>query len=276
MLLTEKAQKVVDLFVQKANEVFGKRIISIFKIGSLGTHGGFSSCSDVDVAIFLDHIDAADYDAMQKINGEIKALPLEFADRLSVFWSSYDENLEKGLGRFPPLDRLDLLEYGSLIQGKDHREKLLKPTQEDLVLESAKFILDYMLKGEKLDELLHHPEKISEQGARYFSKFILFPVRLLYTIDNPMAVGSNEDALNHFLKNYKSLGEQVIDLLKAGFQARSINPYKEIDFTVDSKTLKLLYNECVKKYYEATKLTDNYLSKELSRILVKINEGETL
>ena len=154
--LVERVQPLLKHFQQRVIETFGtRRVISIFKIGSLGSHGGFSLCSDVDVALMLDEIRDSDYKAVQTVWDEIKASDFEFADRLSVFWSSYtDEIFNKGQGRFPPLDRLDFLRYAVLLYGTDHRDRLSAPTHEDLVIESAKFILEHLLSGGKLEKLV--------------------------------------------------------------------------------------------------------------------------
>ena len=72
----------------------------------------------------------------------IAASKKSFADRLSVFWGSIGtlSGVSSG-GRFPPLDRLDLKQFGRVLAGRDVRGELPSPTQKELVLAGAEFAL---------------------------------------------------------------------------------------------------------------------------------------
>src|SRR5919199_3815967 len=66
-------------------------------------------------------------------------------DRLSVFWgtpSSLAGRVQGG--RFPPLDRLDLLEHGCLLQGEDVRSSLVPPGRDELLVGGAVFALEHL------------------------------------------------------------------------------------------------------------------------------------
>ncbi len=265
--LAAQVQPLLNFFITQANAKFQNRVISIFKLGSLGEHGDFSLCSDVDVALMLDEVKDSDYDGIQQLNNEIKATDFSYADRLSIFWSSYDTNtFDKGIGRFPPLDRLDF-RHGILLAGIDRRNELPRPTHADIVLASTKFISSFMLVGEKADELTAYPENIAKKGARYFTKFILFPVRLIFTLDKPGVIGSNLDAVEHFNQTWSELIPEVKDLVNIAYKVRALQPNQvvDIDVAILKKSLIPLYRYCINRYRDAMVALGNFeLAKQLA------------
>ena len=119
--------------VAQARATWGKRLLAAYALGSLA-HGGFSQLvSDVDLGLVLSApLDEGDG---QRVAALGHGLSLPLADRLSVFWGSR-ATLEgdASIGRFPPLDRLDLIRYGRLLLGKDVREGLPVPSHQELVV----------------------------------------------------------------------------------------------------------------------------------------------
>src|SRR5690348_738855 len=92
----------------RAREVWGSRLLAAYALGSLA-HGGFSQLvSDVDLGLVLEG-PLVEQDAARAA-GLGGGLDVPLADRLSVFWGS-QATLEgdESIGRFPPLDRLDLI-----------------------------------------------------------------------------------------------------------------------------------------------------------------------
>ena len=85
----------------------GTSLLGVYLIGSLA-HGGFSRrYSDIDVAVVTEAgLTPADFDAMR---ADAAAVSSELAAKLSIFWT--DRTFSAG--RFPPLDRADLLDHGS-------------------------------------------------------------------------------------------------------------------------------------------------------------------
>ena len=47
-------------------------------------------------------------------------------------------------GRFPPLDRLDLLDNGRLLAGEEARHALPRPDRAELLVTGAEFALDFL------------------------------------------------------------------------------------------------------------------------------------
>jgi hypothetical protein len=88
------------------------QVLGVYLIGSLA-HGGFSRrYSDIDLALILDEADAA---AVRHMRSDARALPSEFAGQLSLFWTNRDFST----GRFPPLDRIDYLDYGIPLEQRE-------------------------------------------------------------------------------------------------------------------------------------------------------------
>ncbi|MEM9242751.1 MAG: hypothetical protein AAGA27_01675 [Pseudomonadota bacterium] len=227
----------------------------MFKLGSLGTHGDFSLCSDVDIAIMLDNILESDADVMNTLWEKLKKSKYDYANRLSVFWSSYHtHDFANGKGRFPALDRLDFIRHAVILSGEDRRYRLPEPTAEDLIIESAEFMLSYMLSEEKRIELTRNPQIILEKGSRYFTKFVLFPVRLIFTIDYPNTIGSNKDAVNHFNQSWKiALAEEVSEIINVAYKLRNTDPNQVVDYNVEQIKIFLprLYLYCLNRYHKA-------------------------
>jgi len=275
-MLSVNAEPLLALFKKRVYETFEHRVVSLFKFGSLGEHGDFSLCSDVDVVLMLDQLQETDEEKVNALWEELKKSELEYADRLSLFWSSYSgDDFECGRGRFPPLDRLDLIRHAELMTGDDRRKELSEPTHEALVTDSAGFISAYMLADGKFDELTKNQEKILEKGARYFTKFVLFPVRLIFTLDKPGVIGSNYDAVDHCNKTWsKDFPPEVISIVNIAYVLRNTQPEEKVlldmEITEVTEALFLLYAYCMKRYYDAVLALNcdglaEQLKKEINR-----------
>ncbi|MGH3254406.1 MAG: hypothetical protein ACRDOU_03210 [Streptosporangiaceae bacterium] len=196
----------------------GSRLIAGYALGSLA-HGGFSPLvSDVDLGLILhDPLRASDRKTIRKIARSMKAGGSALDQRLSVFWGTPAtlQGQRRG-GRFPPLDRLDLLEYGRLLTGRDERDVVARPGDTELLVAGAEFALDYLgarsgplarrLRGwarfqprddSALDEI-RTPSRLVVRGPRRVTKLVLFPVRFLFTAETGR-VGTNTVAAEHYL-----------------------------------------------------------------------------
>jgi hypothetical protein len=123
------------------------------------------------------------------------------AERLSLFWSSWDAlRLGSRVGRFPLADRLDLVLKGICLHGVDERDKVAFPEPGAmrcaLVVESARFLLDKLATPER-DRLLRDPKGLVSLGCREVTKAVLFPVRFLYTAETGK-VANNPQAVDWF------------------------------------------------------------------------------
>jgi hypothetical protein len=209
----------------------GDRLLAAYALGSLA-HGGFSELvSDIDLGLILsDPPQAGDSETIQQVaeSERCKGSPLH--QRLSVFWGTPATLAgEREGGRFPPLDRLDLLESGRLVAGNDDaRARVQRPSKQELVITGAEFALDHFAavqpsegaRGDRLgsihaggDESLQQirsPELLAGQGVRQVTKLVLFPVRFMYTAATGR-VGTNGDAVAHYLEQQGAASRQLVE-----------------------------------------------------------------
>lgn len=246
-LILSEAEQLLNAATELANHVFGSRLIASYKFGSLGEHGGFSSCSDVDIALIVDTLDSGDKDITANIIQTLQQQKLPFADRLSIFWTSV-EGFANGDGRFPAFDRLDFIDHAVLLTGTDIRAGLNKPIADEVLTESADFVFSFMLIPEKQEQLLNSPQAIIAAGARYFSKFILFPVRLLQTIEQPLIIVNNEQAVAAFIAG--GISPRLEVLVKQALAAREHDAMDVLAFDLAAyhAELKQLYRQCLESY----------------------------
>ncbi len=191
-------ERVLAGAVRLAAATWGPRLVAAYALGSLA-HGGFSAhVSDVDLGLVLsDPLDAHDTQAVAALANTMQAGGAPLADRLSIFWGSPATLSGVAIeGRFPPLDRLDLKQYGRLLLGQDIRARLPAPTQRELIVAGASYALQTLSTPEVTAEL-KNPVTLISAGVRPLTKMVLFPVRFLFTARTGK-VGRNQAAVDHF------------------------------------------------------------------------------
>ena len=194
----------------------GSRLIAGYALGSLA-HGGFSPLvSDVDLGLILqDPLRAKDRMTIYQVARSVRAGGSGLHERLSVFWGTPSTLGQGRGGRFPPLDRLDLLDYGRLLTGRDTRSSVARPEQAELLVAGAEFALGHLGGARKLPYRLRDwarlgphngnvlneirtPARLVSRGPRRLTKIVLFPVRFLFTAETGQ-VGTNTLAAGHYL-----------------------------------------------------------------------------
>jgi hypothetical protein len=226
--------------VARYRAVLGERLVAAYALGSLA-HGGFSPLvSDVDLGLVLsDPVEPSDPPTIGAVADAVKAGGTALHERLSVFWGTPDTLAGRAPGgRFPPLDRLDLVENGLLLDGTDCREALPVPDPAELLVTGAEFALDFLGPGhgaaasvagglgsltpaghEVIDEV-RHPETLVARGPRHLTKVVLFPVRFLFTAATGR-VGTNHAAVDYYLANPEAVAPA---LAAAGLHWRTVPP----------------------------------------------------
>jgi hypothetical protein len=211
-------EAVLARAVSAYRAALGPRLIAAFALGSLA-HGGFSPLvSDVDLGLILDDpLRVKDRITIGAVARSVRAGGSALDQRLSVFWGTPATLAgRRPGGRFPPLDRLDLLEYGRLLTGRDERGSVARPGQPELLVAGAEFALGYLggrspgrsgllragarrllRDGNTLDEI-RNPSRLVARGPRRVTKTVLFPVRFLFTAETGR-VGTNALAAEHYL-----------------------------------------------------------------------------
>jgi hypothetical protein len=240
-------EAVLQEAVAAFQAALGERLVAAYALGSLA-HGGFSPLvSDVDLGLVLDDPPRPeDPDRVQAVTEAVKGGGTVLHQRLSVFWGTPAMlRGEIAGGRFPPLDRLDLVENGRLLAGRDVRPELgpaAAPDRDELLVAGADFAVDFLgpgheaapgagsgtisvlgslaPAGEAVIDEIHHPERLLGQGVRHATKIVLFPVRFLYTAATGQ-VGTNEAAVAHHLARPDAPARQLV---AAAFRWRAEPP----------------------------------------------------
>jgi len=224
----EQGESVLSEAVVACKDALGDRLIAAYALGSLA-HGGFSTLvSDVDLGLVLaDPVQQSDSGTIQAVADSVRRRGSALHGRLSVFWGT-PSTLQGRLpgGRFPALDRLDLLEHGRLLHGKDARDGMARPSQSELLIMGAEFALE-QLGGEQssvrrspglgsmspgdesvLDEI-RSPALLVSRGPRRLTKIVLFPVRFLFTAATGQ-VGTNALAVTHYLADAQAPAGELV------------------------------------------------------------------
>ena len=214
---TGLGEAVLARAVSAYRAALGSRLIAGYALGSLA-HGGFSALvSDVDLGLILrDPVTVKDHMTIRAVARSVKAGGSALDQRLSVFWGTPATlGGQRRGGRFPPLDRLDLLEYGRLLTGQDLRSVVARPDHAELLVAGAEFALGYLGGTAGLPDLLRSwsrlrrrdttvlneirtPSRLVSRGPRRLTKIVLFPVRFLFTAETSQ-VGTNTLAAEHYL-----------------------------------------------------------------------------
>jgi len=246
-------QTVLDIGLREAARIFPGRIRAAYALGSLGGGGGFSrAVSDVDFAVILDKLEKFDDERAKLLSTTVKDQAVELADRLSFFWMSTTE-----VGRFPPVDRLDLLESGRLLQGCDCRSEIPRPTTHEIVLASAQMALDKFNVPEVDAEYLD-PRPLLQLGQRALTKRVLFPVRFILTAETGR-IGRNEAAVEHYLQA-PSFPSAAKTLVKSALAWRFSNPNSESNEPLSQVRAGLLpvYSSFVQVFLDWLKEQQNH------------------
>lgn len=218
--LQAQGEHVLAIARDLARSAWEDRLVAAYALGSLA-HGGFSAASDVDLGLVLaDPLGASESEAIAKLAASVKATGLPFADRLSVFWGSPTSlsGSSRG-GRFPPLDRLDLIRHGRLLVGTDVRRRLEAPSRQELVIAASEFALGRLSTDDVIGKL-NNAEQLLRSDRKTLTKLILFPVRFLFTARTG-EVGRNDAAVEHFAGTGK---RAATTLAKMALQWRNSDP----------------------------------------------------
>jgi predicted nucleotidyltransferase len=225
----QQGHSVLADAVAAYTRVLGKRLLAAYALGSLA-HGGFSPLvSDVDLALILtDPLGKTDSARVKAVAWGLRAKGSTLHKRLSVFWGT-PSSLAGWVsgGRFPALDRLDLLEHGLLLRGEELRGGLLPPARNEILVTGAQFALEHLAgsavgppratrgvglltklvplparliptaSGDALEEI-RRPKLLLSRGVGRLTKLVLFPARLLFTARTGR-VAANDAAVEHYL-----------------------------------------------------------------------------
>jgi hypothetical protein len=277
---TDQGEAVLAQALAAFEAALGSRLVAAYALGSLA-HGGFSPLvSDVDLGLILadpprlkdrltvrrvgnavrsggsDAARSSGSDAARSSGSDsARSSGTELHQRLSVFWGTPAilQGRAKG-GRFPPLDRLDLLEYGRLLNGTDARTGLPRPGPGELLVGGAEFALGSLggdrplsdrlkrsaLRSPRPDDSLaeiRSPARLVARGPRRVTKVVLFPVRFLFTAATGR-VGTNSLAVERYLARPDA---PATELVAAALSWRARAPADETALALLNQDLIQLY-----------------------------------
>jgi hypothetical protein len=239
-----QGERVLAEAAEAFRVALGDRLLAAYALGSLA-HGGFSELvSDIDLGLIVsDPLRPADDETIEAIARTEKRKRSALHERLSVFWGTPTtlRGEQKG-GRFPALDRLDLIENGRLLIGDDSaRSRLPRPSAAALLIAGAEFALDYLsgvprpgrlsseelgsmrVAGEDASREILFPGLLLGHGMRRTTKLVLFPVRFLYTAATGR-VGTNDSAVSRYLEDEQAPGRRLV---AAALRWRTVPPTDE-------------------------------------------------
>jgi hypothetical protein len=225
----EQGDAVLDQALAAYQAALGPRLIAAYALGSLA-HGGFSPLvSDVDLGLILaDPFKMKDRLTVRAVGNAVRGGGSALHERLSVFWGTPSTLQGRSRrGRFPPLDRLDLIENGRLLAGTDVLEGFARPGRDELLVAGAKFALGslggapavperlrgWLSRGGGRDEdpvaEIRTPSLLVSRGTRRVTKVVLFPVRFLFTAATGR-VGTNDAATAHYLADADAPAAELV------------------------------------------------------------------
>ena len=180
---------VLRAAVGEARDALGERLVAAYALGSL-VHGGFApDVSDIDGLLILDRTDGAAATAIEAVVARHREA------RLSLFWGDWATfGAPPEAARLPPIVRRDLLDSGVAVFGDAPPEGLPRPTDDDLVRETAAFAAGWLERHGGVPD----PDALLAAGRRETTKMVLFPVRFLATTRAGLA-GSNGEAVEWYI-----------------------------------------------------------------------------
>ena len=162
----------------------GQELLGLYLIGSLA-HGGFSRrYSDIDVAVIAEtELTPQSLDTLRR---QATAVSADWGPKVSVFWT----DRQFGVGRFPPLDRLDYLDRPVVLA---ERERVIpaRPLLQD--------IRDY-LRGAPFSNWSTRAQEFANattldaKDRKGYLRALLYPARLCFSYTTGL-MASNDDAV---------------------------------------------------------------------------------
>lgn len=165
------ALEFTSALAQAWHQHLGPRLLGAYLIGSLA-HGGFNRrYSDIDMALVADG-GLSDGDLVAMRDAAV-ALSPELASKLSIFWA----DRQFTAGRFPPLDRVDLVDHGvALIEAGAVRPVRPSPAEIRTYLAGAPF--DTWASNAKAFAAL---ESLEPDNHKPYLRAHLYPARFIYS-----------------------------------------------------------------------------------------------
>jgi hypothetical protein len=171
--------------------------------------------SDIDMALLLAApLARTDAEQVAAVAAYCAAAHPIYGRRLSLFWSSAEAFADaanvQAPGRFPALDRLDLVAHGRRIGGEELREGLSPPTRA-AVLENSREDLLRFVRDPARYGFLTGGAALEFGDRKALTRFCLFPARFIYTAATGQ-IASNDVAVEYFRAHATGPGPAIVAL----------------------------------------------------------------
>ena len=249
-------EALVQDIAQLSSSTFKDRCVAVYVMGSLA-RGGFSEvASDIDLGIILEGpLSPQDESAVDQVLSRTLERNTAVTNRVSIFWGSVDSiNGVEDAGRYPPFDRLDLVDHAVLVSGRDIKDQLSRPSKKELEISSAEFALD-SLDSDQIIEALHNCELMASKGTVSVTKAVLFPARFIY-LEKTGEIASNEAAYRYYVDRFSG---QDVELVRQAYHWRMNALPDSLDEVVERLEKGLaplycrfidIYKQCLNDYGE--------------------------
>jgi predicted nucleotidyltransferase len=202
-----------------------ERLLGVYAIGSLA-HDGFSTrYSDIDVALIAE--DAEISQDLARLRGDAATLSTEHAPKLSLFWT--DRHFS--VGRFPPLDRLDLIDHGIALVER----QIVRPPRPTLGEVRAYLGGDPLRNWSAQVEKLNALEELTSNSHKAYMRALLYPARFAYSWT--MGLMASNDAAVAWLRPHAPAGLDV-ELVERALDCRNEDRDPDHLFAERSKLLR--------------------------------------
>ncbi len=226
----QEIKSLINDISTSVQETFGDRCTAVYIMGSLA-RGGFSEiASDIDIGVIISGcIQDSDLIEIENIQSTSVKKHASVKNNVSIFWGNIESiNGVVDAGRYPPFDRLDLIDHALLLSGVDIRDELIKPTKKELEIASADFALGYLGSSERINEF-YNCDLISNKGTVYVTKTILFPARFIY-LEKTGKIAGNDVSHQYYVDNFA--GDDT-ELVRNGYQWRLNSLPQELGIVTD-------------------------------------------
>jgi hypothetical protein len=179
-------------------------------MGSLA-RGGFSeSASDIDIGLLLANpLLAGDGELVEQVKVNAASQHPAVDNKISIFWGSVQSiNGDSGSPQYSPFDRIDLIEHGELIAGKDIRHTLVRPPTDELEIEGASKALQLFADRNRLKELCN-PRLLADRDDVYIARLVLFPARYIF-ISLTGNAGGHDLSAAFYTKRFRGIDADLV------------------------------------------------------------------
>ncbi len=179
-------------------------------MGSLA-HGGFSArYSDIDIALVTEA--GLSPQTLERVRSQAAVLSADWGPKLSVFWT----DRRFGLGRFPPLDRIDYLDHAVVLMERE-RVRPVRPALEEIqrYLGGAPFA-----NWTELVRRFATAEILEPKDRKPYLRTLLYPARFCYSWMTGR-MGSNDQAVAFLRKTHPARLD--VSLITSALQCRQAN-----------------------------------------------------